>query len=79
MPWCSIERLTEPNCPLVGNFDQYMMTREENEENQMKKYKWEQEQVGAGAGGGGRTREWEQERVGPELSVTLVSWVGTYP
>lgn len=28
-----------------GNYDQYMMTREELEENQMKKYKWEQEQI----------------------------------
>ena len=30
---------------LEGNFDQFVLTREENEENQMKKYKWEQEQV----------------------------------
>ncbi|GAX80370.1 hypothetical protein CEUSTIGMA_g7809.t1 [Chlamydomonas eustigma] len=29
----------------AGNYDQYIMTREENEENQMKKYKWEQEQI----------------------------------
>lgn len=28
-----------------GNYDQYMQTRGENEENQMKKYKWEQEQI----------------------------------
>jgi len=32
-------------CFYPGNFDQYIMTREENEENQMKKFKWEQEQV----------------------------------
>ncbi|GFR51279.1 hypothetical protein Agub_g13637 [Astrephomene gubernaculifera] len=28
-----------------GNYDQYMQTREELEENQMKRYKWEQEQI----------------------------------
>jgi len=28
-----------------GNYDQYMQTRAELEENQMKKYKWEQEQI----------------------------------
>ncbi len=32
-------------CTLAGNYDQYVMTREENEENQMKKFKWEQEQI----------------------------------
>jgi phosphomevalonate kinase len=31
--------------PAPGNYDQFTLTREENEENQMKKYKWEQEQV----------------------------------
>lgn len=38
-----------------GNYDQYVQTRAELEENQMKKYKWEQDQishmkVGAAAG-----------------------------
>eukprot|EP00197_Chlamydomonas_leiostraca_P012156 CAMPEP_0202866876 /NCGR_PEP_ID=MMETSP1391-20130828/8410_1 /ASSEMBLY_ACC=CAM_ASM_000867 /TAXON_ID=1034604 /ORGANISM="Chlamydomonas leiostraca, Strain SAG 11-49" /LENGTH=447 /DNA_ID=CAMNT_0049546863 /DNA_START=81 /DNA_END=1420 /DNA_ORIENTATION=- len=28
-----------------GNYDQYILTREENEENQMKRFKWEQEQI----------------------------------
>eukprot|EP00201_Polytomella_parva_P020745 CAMPEP_0175039446 /NCGR_PEP_ID=MMETSP0052_2-20121109/586_1 /TAXON_ID=51329 ORGANISM="Polytomella parva, Strain SAG 63-3" /NCGR_SAMPLE_ID=MMETSP0052_2 /ASSEMBLY_ACC=CAM_ASM_000194 /LENGTH=607 /DNA_ID=CAMNT_0016301295 /DNA_START=188 /DNA_END=2011 /DNA_ORIENTATION=+ len=28
-----------------GNYDQYILTREEQEENQMKKYRWEQEQM----------------------------------
>lgn len=28
-----------------GNYDQYMQTRAEQEENQMKRYKWEQEQI----------------------------------
>lgn len=41
-----------------GNYDQYVQTRAELEENQMKRYKWEQEQishmkVGARAGLGG--------------------------
>jgi ATPase subunit of ABC transporter with duplicated ATPase domains len=29
----------------TGNYDQYVQTRAENEENQMKKYRWEQEQI----------------------------------
>ncbi|GKV01275.1 hypothetical protein SLEP1_g13842 [Rubroshorea leprosula] len=29
----------------TGNYDQYVQTREELEENQMKQYKWEQEQI----------------------------------
>ena len=28
-----------------GNYDQYVQTRAEQEENQMKKWKWEQEQI----------------------------------
>lgn len=28
-----------------GNYDQYVQTRAEQEENQMKRYKWEQEQI----------------------------------
>ncbi len=28
-----------------GNYDQYMQTRAEHEENQMKKWRWEQEQI----------------------------------
>lgn len=28
-----------------GNYDQYVQTRAELEENQMKRYKWEQEQI----------------------------------
>jgi ATP-binding cassette subfamily F protein 2 len=28
-----------------GNYDQYVQTRAELEENQMKKYKWEQDQI----------------------------------
>lgn len=28
-----------------GNFDQYIRTRSELEENQMKRYKWEQDQI----------------------------------
>lgn len=28
-----------------GNYDQYIQTRAELEENQMKRYKWEQEQI----------------------------------
>ncbi|CAM8913405.1 unnamed protein product [Rhodiola kirilowii] len=31
--------------PYTGNFDQYVQTRAELEENQMKQYKWEQEQI----------------------------------
>lgn len=33
-----------PPCP-AGDYDTYVRTRAELEENQMKKYKWEQEQV----------------------------------
>jgi ATPase subunit of ABC transporter with duplicated ATPase domains len=29
----------------TGNYDQYVQTRGEQEENQMKRYKWEQEQI----------------------------------
>jgi ATP-binding cassette, subfamily F, member 2 len=29
----------------TGNYDQYVQTRSELEENQMKQYKWEQEQI----------------------------------
>ena len=29
----------------AGNYDTYIRTRREQEENQMKKYKWEQEQI----------------------------------
>lgn len=29
----------------TGNYDQYVQTRAENEENQMKKFRWEQEQI----------------------------------
>jgi ATPase subunit of ABC transporter with duplicated ATPase domains len=28
-----------------GNYDQYVQTRAEQEENQMKRYRWEQEQI----------------------------------
>lgn len=28
-----------------GNYDTYVQTREEQEENQMKKYQWEQDQI----------------------------------
>ncbi|XAR59710.1 Adenosinetriphosphatase [Bertholletia excelsa] len=31
--------------PYTGNYDQYVQTRAELEENQMKQYKWEQEQI----------------------------------
>ena len=31
--------------PFAGNYDTFVQTREEQEENQMKKYKWEQEQI----------------------------------
>nr|XP_027085319.1 ABC transporter F family member 1-like [Coffea arabica] len=31
--------------PYTGNYDQYVQTRSELEENQMKQYKWEQEQI----------------------------------
>lgn len=34
-----------------GDYDTYVRTRAELEENQMKKYKWEQEQVGCEGGG----------------------------
>ena len=36
-----------PRPCLAGDYDTYVRTRAELEENQMKKYKWEQEQVGA--------------------------------
>jgi len=32
-------------CVLQGNYDQYVQTRVELEENQMKKYSWEQDQI----------------------------------
>ena len=32
-------------CVLQGNYDSYMQTRFELEENQMKRYKWEQDQI----------------------------------
>ena len=31
--------------PPPGDYDSYVQTREELEENQMKQYKWEQEQI----------------------------------
>lgn len=33
---------------LQGNYDAYMQTRMELEENQMKRYKWEQDQISGG-------------------------------
>ena len=30
---------------MQGNYDQYVQTRMELEENQMKKFKWEQDQI----------------------------------
>jgi ATP-binding cassette subfamily F protein 2 len=30
---------------VTGNYDQYVQTHSELEENQMKQYKWEQEQI----------------------------------
>jgi len=32
-------------CVWQGNYDQYIQTRLELEENQMKKYNWEQDQI----------------------------------
>jgi len=32
-------------CVWQGNYDQYVQTRLELEENQMKKYNWEQDQI----------------------------------
>ena len=47
-PFCPIGPLQFRPCPqarLAGNYDTYIRTRREQEENQMKKYKWEQEQI----------------------------------
>lgn len=41
-------RRSSPSCTtssLSGNYDQFVQTRAELDENQMKKYKWEQEQI----------------------------------
>jgi len=41
--WC--EHVHECILYCVGDYDTYVRTREELEENQMKKYRWEQEQI----------------------------------
>jgi hypothetical protein len=51
----------------TGNYDQYMQTRAELEENQMKQYKWEQEQIKHM-----KVRRWGR-RAG--VTATAVSWL----
>ncbi|KAH8850066.1 ATP-binding cassette sub-family F member 2 [Schistosoma japonicum] len=42
--WLERQLVNYPRC-LVGNYDQYVRTRCELEENQMKRFKWEQDQI----------------------------------